>query len=90
MHVLAVKYHVKNLEKTIFHTNKCSYMSLDVRMVLPICEENGHVFPYSVSKSDQLWNCLSNMGVQTLVLRRIFLSLYPFNLNQDKDYKSAV
>ena len=35
--------------KSFFHTNKCKCMSLNVRIEVPICERNGHVFPFSIS-----------------------------------------
>ena len=44
-------------------------MSLNVKIDLPSCEGNGNVFPCSNSTSDLFWNCSSNMGTQTLVLR---------------------
>ena len=39
-------------EKSFFHTNKCKCMSVNVEIELPICEENGHVFPCSISNPD--------------------------------------
>ena len=49
---LVVKTLLTIVEKSFFHTNKCKCVSLNVRIELPICEVNGHVFSRSISNPD--------------------------------------
>ena len=49
---LLVKNILTIVEKNIFHTKKCQWMSLNRRIELPVREGNGNIFPCSVSKPE--------------------------------------
>ena len=41
--------HANNCTENFFRTNKCKRVSINVGIELSICEENGNLFPCSVS-----------------------------------------